>query len=253
MFINGHVPPLPSAARVYRFGRSVRAAIDCFPGEARVAVIGSGSFSLEVFGPRIIPGSSFGVPDPAWAARVQTHMQDGTVAALLGEATEERMLAAGNIAGELLDWIAMLGTIGRIPWRDLDQGAAEAGPFLRGLAGGCAMSLYALNYLCRETLRDHGFREAMRTDPRSAVSRFALTEEEREALLAGEVGQLYAMGVNAFLMGYLVRHGLLGLTLESYQQKLAAASLALGENGGARAESGDHSAAKLAGAEAGPA
>jgi hypothetical protein len=31
---------------------------------------------------------------------------------LLSEATEERMLAAGNVAGELLNWIALLGAIG---------------------------------------------------------------------------------------------------------------------------------------------
>ncbi len=93
------------------------------------------------------------------------------------------------------------------------------------------MTIYAVNYLCRETLRDRTFREAMRTDPRSAVSRFPLSDKEREALLAGEVGDLYAMGANPFLMGYLVRHGLLGLTIESYREKLVAAASRTPEDG----------------------
>jgi Aromatic-ring-opening dioxygenase LigAB, LigA subunit len=86
------------------------------------------------------------------------------------------------------------------------------------------MSIYAVNYLCRETLRDHAFREAMRADPRKAVAGLALTEREREALIAGEVGELYAMGANAFLLGYLLRFELLGLTVDSYRAKLRAAA-----------------------------
>jgi hypothetical protein len=67
------------------------------------------------------------------------------------------------------------------------------------------MSVYAVNYLCRELLRDHAFRAAMKRDPAGALDRFDLTGEERAALLAGDVATLYRMGVNAFLMGYLVR------------------------------------------------
>jgi hypothetical protein len=88
------------------------------------------------------------------------------------------------------------------------------------------MSIFAVNHLCRETLRDHAFREAMRADPRAALNGLRLTEREREALVAGEVGELYAMGANAFLLGYLVRFGLLGLTIESYREKLLAAARA---------------------------
>ena len=36
----------------------------------RVAIIGTGSFSLEVFGPRIRPGFTDGVPDPEWVHEV---------------------------------------------------------------------------------------------------------------------------------------------------------------------------------------
>ncbi len=105
---------LRSRPRIASIGSASRCASNrlLFPGDLRIAVIGSGSFSLEVFGPRIAPGLSFGVPDPEWAARVHAHMRDGSIAALLLEATAEQMEAAGNVAGELLDWIATLGTIG---------------------------------------------------------------------------------------------------------------------------------------------
>ncbi len=86
------------------------------------------------------------------------------------------------------------------------------------------MSVYAVNHLCRQTLRDRAFREAMRTDPAAAISGLMLTDEERDALVAGEVGKLFAMGANSFLLGYLVRFGLLGLTIDSYREKLFAAS-----------------------------
>ena len=39
-------------------------------------------------------------------------MQNGRVDDLLNEATTERMVAAGNVGGELLNWIALLGAIG---------------------------------------------------------------------------------------------------------------------------------------------
>lgn len=86
------------------------------------------------------------------------------------------------------------------------------------------MSIYAVNHLCRQTLRDPAFREAMRSDPRAATAGLALTPSEREAVVNGEVGELYRMGANTFLLGYLVRFGLLGLTMDSYRAKLRAAA-----------------------------
>ena len=33
------------------------------------------------------------------------------------------------------------------------------------------MSIFAVNYLCREVLRDHAFRAAMKADPAKALGR----------------------------------------------------------------------------------
>ncbi len=111
-FINGLAPPLPSSHRCYALGKTVSAAIADWPQDARVAVIGSGSFSLEIGGPRIPPGQRAGTPDPQWVRQVQDHLQEARIGELVEEATPARLARAGNIGGELLNWIAMLGVVG---------------------------------------------------------------------------------------------------------------------------------------------
>ena len=113
IFVNCLAPPLPKARRCFQLGEAVRAAIAAWPAPLRVAVIGSGSFSLEIGGPKIPPGPrAAGTPDPQWSQHVQDLLAQARIDDLLAEATTARMLAAGNIGGELLDWIAMLGVIG---------------------------------------------------------------------------------------------------------------------------------------------
>jgi len=111
IFINGLVPPLPSSKRCYALGRMVREAVESWAAKADVAVLASGSFSLEIGGPKIKPGERSGVPDVEWAKHVQARLEQGQIHELIEEATASRMLRAGNIGGELLNWIAMLGTI----------------------------------------------------------------------------------------------------------------------------------------------
>ncbi len=130
IFVNGLVEPLPLAKRCHSLGQMVRDTIEGWPAKLRVAVLASGSFSLEIGGPRLKPGGRSGTPDPGWSKRVQSHMEQGRVNDLLNEATSERMLAAGNIGGELLNWVSMLGVIGdrkpRFMQPQLAQGHAYA-------------------------------------------------------------------------------------------------------------------------------
>jgi aromatic ring-opening dioxygenase catalytic subunit (LigB family) len=111
-FISGHVPPLPSAQRCHALGQAVARAIESWPAPLRVVIMGSGSFSLEVGGPRMAPGRSDGVPDPDWALRVITYLEQQKIERLIAESTQHQLLKAGNVGGELLNWIAMLGAIG---------------------------------------------------------------------------------------------------------------------------------------------
>ena len=84
------------------------------------------------------------------------------------------------------------------------------------------MTIFAVNYLCREVLRDHGFRAAMKADPAKSLAPLDLTDAERNALVAGDVGTLYRMGVNGFLMGYLARFEVCGLNIASYNERMRA-------------------------------
>jgi hypothetical protein len=111
-FISGHVPPLPSARRCYELGKAVGRAIESWPQNKRVAIMGSGSFSLEVGGPRMAPGRSDGVPDPDWCTRVIKMLEMQDIDTLIEKSTSEQMFKAGNVGGELLNWIAMMGAIG---------------------------------------------------------------------------------------------------------------------------------------------
>lgn len=84
------------------------------------------------------------------------------------------------------------------------------------------MSIFAVNHLCREVLRDHAFRAAMKQDPAKALAPLDLTDEERRALLAGDVGALFRMGANAFLMNYLARFEVCGLNVGTYNERMRA-------------------------------
>jgi hypothetical protein len=111
IFISGHLAPLPAARRCFELGATVKRAIESFPEVLRVVVIGSGSFSLEVFGPRIAPGKSDGVPDPGWAKRACALIAQGDYDTLIAEATSQQLHKAGNVGGEILNWIAMLPSV----------------------------------------------------------------------------------------------------------------------------------------------
>lgn len=86
------------------------------------------------------------------------------------------------------------------------------------------MSVLEVNRLCRELLRDHAFRAAMKADPATALAGCDVTEEERNCILSGDVAALYRMGVNSFLMGYLCRFEVCGLTLDVYNSRIRAAA-----------------------------
>jgi catalytic LigB subunit of aromatic ring-opening dioxygenase len=111
IYINAFIRPLPSARRCFALGRAIRDAVRSAPGSARVAVVASGSFSIEIGGPRISETSHTGVPDPGWVQRVVDLLRAGAVERLVVEATDEQLWKAGNAGGEILDWIAMLATI----------------------------------------------------------------------------------------------------------------------------------------------
>ncbi len=109
VFVSGFLRPIPSARRCYELGKALREGVLGLDGGRRVAVVASGSISLEIGGPRMFPDHHTGVPDPQWLDRVLGLLATGEHEQLVAEATDEQLWKAGNAGGELLDWMVMLG------------------------------------------------------------------------------------------------------------------------------------------------
>ena len=106
LYTNGIAPPFPTAARCAALGRALRRFIDAWDGHRRVALVVSGSFALEVGGPKV------GWTDQEWVDTIRGHLERGQYQALARKATQERMAAAGNASGELLNWLTATGAVG---------------------------------------------------------------------------------------------------------------------------------------------
>ena len=94
------------------------------------------------------------------------------------------------------------------------------------------MSVYRLNKLFYQLETDKAYLERFRADPAGVAAEINLTDEERRALLAGDVGKLYVMGCHGFLMNTLARQGLLGINRDSYLQRVRAAVAQSSQNQG---------------------
>lgn len=82
------------------------------------------------------------------------------------------------------------------------------------------MSVYAVNKLCRDALRDLAFREALKRDPAGAIAPLDLGADERNALLSGDVARLFEAGCHPFLLAYLPRFELFGLSVPLYSERI---------------------------------
>ena len=82
------------------------------------------------------------------------------------------------------------------------------------------MTVYQVNKLCHRTLHDLEFRSAMQREPAKAIQQFDLTSREREALLSGDVATLFEIGVHPFLLSFLTRYEISGLTTAVYSERI---------------------------------
>lgn len=82
------------------------------------------------------------------------------------------------------------------------------------------MSIYAVHKIAWKIAKDPDFRDHMKRDPKGAIADYRLTDEERQALLAGDVGRLAQMGAHGYLLGHLARNEVLGLTMRNYVQRI---------------------------------
>ncbi|GLS42808.1 hypothetical protein [Methylobacterium brachythecii] len=84
------------------------------------------------------------------------------------------------------------------------------------------MSAYQVEKLCRRVLHDSAFRARMQSEPADALATVPLNLEEREAILAGDVGWLYRHGASAFLLPILSRFEICGLALPVFNRRMRA-------------------------------
>jgi len=96
VLVNTHYPPnRPSAKRCFDFGRAIGRAVRSFPGDARIAIIGSGGLTHYVI-------------DEEFDRGVLRAMQAGDTATIT--AIDEAMLQSGGTA-ELKNWIPVFGAM----------------------------------------------------------------------------------------------------------------------------------------------
>ena len=86
------------------------------------------------------------------------------------------------------------------------------------------MSLYQLNKILYLLEVDDEFLAKMKDNQAEATRDMELTDEERSALLRGDVGKLYLLGANLFILDSIARHELFGLNREGYLAAVRAAA-----------------------------
>jgi len=96
--------PLPTNQRCYKLGQAIRKAVESFPGDERVAVIGTGGMSHQLHGERF--GHLNSEFDKKWLDLIERDPQ-----ALLNISHKEIMDEAGAESVELIMWLTMRGAM----------------------------------------------------------------------------------------------------------------------------------------------
>jgi len=97
--------PLPTARRLYRLGAALRRAVESFPRDLRIVVLGTGGLSHQLHGER------FGFVNEAWDNEFMDLLetQPETLAAL---GHQDWMLRGGTEGVEMIIWLAMRSALG---------------------------------------------------------------------------------------------------------------------------------------------
>jgi 3-O-methylgallate 3,4-dioxygenase len=104
VFLNTYFPPnQPTPARCYRLGQALRAAVESYPGEARIGVIASG-------------GLSHFTVDPDLDGRVVRALRERDAEAL--KSLPRAQLNSGS--SEIRNWICMAGAVEHLTLREID-------------------------------------------------------------------------------------------------------------------------------------
>lgn len=108
---NTNMPPIPSAGRFARLGAWLREAIEAWPDDRRVALIASGHLATDIGGPRQFLGGAS--PDDEFDREAVEWMAGGDLEAAVAGCTYERLVGAGNVTLQFLNFLAALAAAGR--------------------------------------------------------------------------------------------------------------------------------------------
>ena len=96
--------PLPTARRCYRLGQAIRRAVESYPKDLRVVILGTGGMSHQ------LTGKDFGKMDEAWDQdfldRIETDPES------LSALTHQQFMERFGVEGiELIMWLVMRGAL----------------------------------------------------------------------------------------------------------------------------------------------
>jgi gallate dioxygenase len=96
--------PVPSAARCFRLGQAVRRAVESFPEDLSVVIVGTGGLSHQVHGERC------GFNNPEWDAEFLSLIKHDPVG--LSRMTQAQLAVLGGFEGaEVIMWLIMRGAL----------------------------------------------------------------------------------------------------------------------------------------------
>lgn len=98
--------PLPTVRRLWKLGRALRRAVESYPRDVRVAILGTGGLSHQLHGER------FGFRNEAWDHEFMervVHSPEG----LLALSHHDYMVQGGAEAVEMIMWLGMRGALSK--------------------------------------------------------------------------------------------------------------------------------------------
>lgn len=109
---NTNAPPIPSSRRFADLGVYIRRTVEESGLSRRVAIIGSGHLAYELGGPRQFTGGS---SDEAFDARAVEWMAHAAVEEAVAACSFDRLLAAGNLTFQFLNFLTCMTAAGTRP------------------------------------------------------------------------------------------------------------------------------------------
>jgi protocatechuate 4,5-dioxygenase beta chain len=109
IYTNIFAPPLPQPKRFLQLGQTLREVIESWPGNQRVAVIGTGHLSLELGGPRQFGDHG---PDPEFDLKAIEWIASGDFDSCLSQVSLDSLHAPGNATHGFMDFMLMMGVAG---------------------------------------------------------------------------------------------------------------------------------------------